>query len=119
MILHNKLRRNIKLDAKWKLSKYKKTRSAEERETIVIQVEMEKDTPQLKTEAQDAVSSAAIRRICVLYQESPRVLVETITCIKLTDSFKIFILQINYTERYIFNTSILLDIKCVTHQLTF
>jgi len=32
---------------------------------------MQKDTPQLKTEAQDLVSSAAMGRICVLYEQGP------------------------------------------------
>lgn len=63
-----------------------KTRSAEERETIVIQVEVQKDTPQLKTEAQDSVSSAAMRRICVLHQKSPR------------------LFQIPYGDNYMYNT---------------
>lgn len=46
--------------------------SAEEWKTTVTEVEMQKDTPQLKTEAQDLVSSAAMGRICVLYQKGVR-----------------------------------------------
>lgn len=59
-------------DAKWKLSKYKNLRSAEEWEATVTEGEMKKDTPQLKTEAQDLSSSAAMGKVCVRDQKGAR-----------------------------------------------
>lgn len=69
MILHSHVILSLK-DAKWKLSKYNNFRSAEEWETTVTEVEMQKGTPQLKTDAQDLVSSAAMGRMCTLLESS-------------------------------------------------
>lgn len=107
-------------NTKWKLSKYKNFRPAEKWDTTVTEVEMQKDTPQLRVRLKiwqvqqlwkgSVYSTGKVQDIFRYMGHFPD---RRQLCAKLTSSFKIFILEIQNTKGYLglFYTTILWDIK--------